>query len=81
MIGTFTNFFFSSPLVKGYLDSGLEFNNVAQCIEFYRNVTLGEVTEVPWFVGIFLSTPHLSDSPDLVRHAPTDLQQSAAILV
>ena len=66
--------------VKGYLDSGLEFNNVAQCSEFYRNVTLGEVTEVPWFVGILLSTPHLSDSPDLVRHAPTDLQQSAAIL-
>ena len=67
--------------VKGYLNSGLEFNNVEQCSEFYRNVTLGQVTDVPWFVGILLSVPHLSDNPDLVRHAPTDLQQSAAILV
>ena len=77
--------------VKGYLDSVLEFNNVAQCSDFYRNVTLPapgvaqaqvpEVTEVPWFVGILLSIPHLNDSPDLVRHTPTDWQQSAAILV
>ena len=40
-----------------------------------------EVMEVPWFVGIVLSVPHLSDCPDLVRHNPTDWQQSAAILV
>ena len=67
--------------VKGYLDSGLEFNNITQCNDFYRSVTLGQLTEVPWFVGIFLSVPHLNDSPDLVRHTPTNRQQSAAILV
>jgi hypothetical protein len=86
--------------IKGYLDSGLEFNSEQQCIAFYCKVTLPtspcllsqtarrieqaqvvEVMEVPWFVGIMLSLPHLNDSHSLVRHAPTELQQSAAILV
>jgi biotin operon repressor len=83
--------------IKGYLDSGLEFNNVDQCNDFYQNVTLpalpcllsqtakgiaqAHVREVPWFVGIVLSVPHLKYSSSSVRHTPADWQQSAVILV
>ncbi len=67
--------------IKGYLDSGLEINSSEQYVYFYHKVTVKDVTEVPWFVGILLSIHHLNDEPGLSRHDMMVWRQTAAILV
>jgi hypothetical protein len=67
--------------VKGYLDSGLRFENEGHCVSFYSSVRFQQVPPVPWYVGVILSVPHLNDNPDFFRLNLAQLRPLCAILV